>query len=466
MRKTQNNTTPAGSAATPFSKGGIASESLRGVLTSKSIGFVSLGCDKNRVDTERMMYVLQIAGFKFVTDPAAADIIIVNTCSFICSAREESINTIIEMAEHKKGRCEKLIVTGCLPQKFLDETKPLLPEVDEFIGVLGPEQILQAVYRSYGLSWSGAAPNTGGRIVSTPKHYAYLKIAEGCSNKCAYCNIPEIRGPYRSVEKEKLITEAKTLLKGGATEIILVAQDVTRYGTDLYKKPILVALIKELSKIDGLRYIRLHYCYPELVSDELIQEVANNPKVAKYIEIPFQHISDKILKRMNRASNRTQIKDIVARIRQAGPDIAIRTSFIVGFPGENGTDYKELYNFVLEGKIDHIGIFEYSREKDTAAYGMKPQIGRFVKKRRVNKLARLAQAMANQNNKKYLNKTLTVVCEGNPEPNLYVGRSEYSSPLVDNVVYFTSDTECNIGKYYDVHISDLVNFYDLKGEKI
>jgi len=435
-------------------------------IAGKIIGFVSLGCDKNRVDTERMMHVLSLAGFKFTQEPEKADIIIVNTCAFISSAREESINTILEMAQNKKGRTEKLIVTGCLPQKFLAEIQPLMPEVDAYIGVLGPEQILEAIAKAYGLEHRAVSRQTKfGRIVTTPKHYAYLKIAEGCSNKCAYCNIPEIRGAYRSEPKETLINEAKTLAQNGAKELILVAQDVTRYGLDLYKSLEIVPLIKELSKIKGIKYIRLHYCYPELVSDDLINEIATNPMVCKYLEIPFQHSDDTILKSMNRASNYKDMLKLIEKIRKANLDIAIRTSLIVGFPGETRRAYSNLYNFVAEQKLDHLGIFEYSREIDTPAYSYTHQIPSFVKKRRINKLARLSQTLANENNKKYLGRMLEVVCEGNPEQGLYVGRTQYNSPLVDSVVYFTSDTQVETSEYVNVRITDVVNFYDLKGYK-
>ncbi|MBQ9786117.1 MAG: 30S ribosomal protein S12 methylthiotransferase RimO [Clostridia bacterium] len=436
-------------------------------LCKKKIGLISLGCDKNRVDSERVLFELKNYGFEITSNPNEANILIVNTCAFIEPARKESIETILEMAEYKNDKCEKLIVIGCLPQKFMAEVKDALPEVDCFLGTKSELSIINAIADLYGFKCLNKVTEEGfNRLLTTPKHYAFLKIAEGCSNNCAYCNIPLIRGQYVSEPMEKLIAQAKYLVENGVKELIVVAQDVTKYGIDLYGRFALVELLQKISQIDGLKWIRLHYCYPELVSDELINEIANNPKICKYIEIPFQHADDSILKQMKRASNNKLMANLVTKLRSKIPNIAIRTSFILGFPTENEDNYNNLKQFIIDYKLEHIGFFTYSREKDTLAYDMKPQVPKKVAKYRANELAKIQEEIVENKNLNFIGKQLEVVIEDVLDKNTYIGRSQYNSPNVDTIVYINSTKQLQIGDFCNIIVTNVVDKFDLQGDII
>lgn len=440
-------------------------------LCNKKVCVISLGCDKNTVDSERILFKLKEFGFGITGVPKEANIIIVNTCAFIEEARRESIDKILEMQEFKKQFAEKLIVVGCLPAKNLEEIKNAMPEVDCFLGIESYNDIVQAIVKCYDLDIKAKDIDTKipklDRIVSTPKHYAYLKIAEGCSNKCSYCTIPQIRGPYRSVPIENLLSEARLLVDYGVKELILVAQDVTRYGEDIYKKHMLADLIRQLSTIKGLEWIRLHYCYPEFVSESLINEIANNPKVCKYMDIPIQHISDKLLKAMNRASTRHRVTALIEKLRECCPDIAIRTSIIVGFPGETQKDFKELKEFLINQKLDNVGFFRYSRENGTPAYNLSKQVYKHIKNSRLKQLVELQSAIMYQKLLSQIGKIQRAICDGVDGEN-YIFRTQYNSPDIDSVVYVSSKTLKNIqvGNFYNIKILSIVEPFDLRGEII
>ncbi|MFA5759126.1 MAG: 30S ribosomal protein S12 methylthiotransferase RimO [Clostridia bacterium] len=445
-------------------------------LLSKQIGTISLGCDKNRVDTEHFLATLKQAGFLFCEKAEDAEIIIVNTCAFIESARKESIQVILEMIQQKVINCEKLIVTGCLVQKYLEEIKENFPEVDAFIAISDYNKITKIIYELYNLEFPENAIESKeneklaknycfNRITTTPSHYAYLKIADGCNNLCSYCTIPSIRGRFISTSIEELINEANELVsKHGAKEIILVAQDVTRYGEDLYEKNMLIELIHKLCEIKDLEQLRLLYCYPEKVTDELIAEIGSNPKLCKYIDIPLQHVSTPVLKRMHRRSTYESIISLINKFKTSSIFIAIRTTFMVGFPGETYKDFKELLKFVKEFKLSNIGVFTYSRENDTPSASFKKQIPNFIKKLRYKRLMRILEKIAIANNRYFTGQTLKVVCEGTTV-NGYYGRNEYQAPDIDGVVYFTSNKQISIGQMCDVMVTDALK-YDLKGETI
>lgn len=422
------------------------------------IGIVSLGCDKNRIDTENMLYYLKGGEYSVVDDYSEAQVIIVNTCAFIESARIEAIDTILEMAEYKKtGKCEKLIVTGCLPQKYLSELKDELVEVDAFLGTNEYEKIANCINDR-----NSIAEKTNKRILTTPQHYAFLRIADGCDNFCTFCTIPSIRGKYRSKPIEEIIVEANDLIANGVKEIILIAQDVTSYGKDLYGKPVLVELLRQLSKLE-LRWIRLMYCYPELVSDELIDEIANNDKIVKYIDIPLQHISDKILRLMNRRSKSAQIRELITKLREKCPNIAIRSTFMVGFPGEGEEEFNELCDFCEEYKLERVGIFAYSKEEDTPSAKIKGHLSDEIKEERVEILGSILQQGMIERNSNYVGQVLDVVYEDiDYERNMFVGRTPYDAPEIDSVVYFTGEF-ADVGEIYKVKITE-VDGYDLKGE--
>ena len=439
------------------------------------VGVISLGCDKNRVDTELMLTFLQDAGFRFTSDPSKADIIIINTCGFISSARQESMDTIEEMIEYKKmGTCKRLVVTGCMPQRWLKEMQQDLPEVDIFLGIDQYPHIAKHIEDSFAnkatkVIKTGSMetiPYVKNRIITTPMHYAYLKIADGCNNYCTFCTIPSIRGEYRSRDIDVLINEATDLVNNGAREIILIAQDITRYGTDLYGKPMLMDLIKRLSDIKDLERIRLLYCYPELITDDLIEEMETNRKLCNYIDIPLQHVANNVLKRMNRRTTKENIVELIKRIKNAKTPIAIRTTFMVGFPGETEQDFKELYDFIKEYKLDHVGFFAYSKEEGTPAGNMPNQVPEKIKQKRLVELVRLQKKIAIENNKKMIGKVIDVCYEGiDYHKGLFFGRSQYQSPEIDTICYFKSETITEIGSVYKVKIKK-VRGYDLVGERI
>ena len=441
----------------------------------KRVGVVSLGCDKNRVDTEHMLTYLRDGGYKFTSDPSKAHIIIVNTCGFIENARKESMDTIYEMSEYKKiGSCEKLVVTGCMPQRWLKDMRKDLPDVDVFLGINQYQDIVKILDKAYEtnkrvieVTRTPKETKVEDRMITTPKHYAYLKIADGCNNFCTFCTIPHIRGRYRSRAMLDILQEAVNLVDNGATELILVAQDVTRYGSDLSKngKPMLIELIRNLSEIKRLKWIRLMYCYPELVTDDLLDEMVNNPKLCNYFDVPLQHVSNGILRRMNRKIDKDGIINLINRIRSLPQKVAIRTTFMVGFPGETEDDVIELGEFLKKYPIDHVGFFAYSREKGTPSAEFPNQVPDKIKQKRLIKLVKIQKNVANKLNKGYVGKTLEVVYEGiDYTKEKFFGRTEYQAPEVDTLVYFKSKERADIGFRYNIKIKK-VKGYDLLGER-
>ena len=444
------------------------------VYKSKLVGIVSLGCDKNRVDSEIMLTYLRDAGYKFTSDASNADIIIINTCGFIKNARNESMDTIAEMIEFRKNpnaRCQRLIVTGCMPQKWSSEMREEFPEVDIFLGIDQYQDIVKIIEASYEKSKKivkigeqTAVPFVKDRLVTTPIHYAYLKIADGCENYCTFCTIPFIRGKYKSQSMENILDEAQSLVDNGATELILVAQDISRYGMDKSGKSQLVPLIRKLSKIKKLKWIRLLYCYPEMVTDELIEKIVNNPKVCKYIDIPLQHIANPVLKRMNRRTTHGDIVNLLDKIQSQPVYIAVRTTMMIGFPGETEQDFNELCSFIQRYKLMHVGFFAYSKEEGTAAALLPDQLNEDVKRKRLLKLVRIQKKIAQEINQRFVGKTIEVCYEGiDYDRQLFFGRSEYQTPEADTLVFFKSKHPLEIGKYYKVKITRVIG-YDLKGE--
>ncbi len=436
------------------------------------VGVVSLGCDKNRVDSEIMLYNLRKGGYEITGKPEEADIIIVNTCAFLESARQESIDTTLEMARYKYGKCKKLIMTGCLPQKFISEMFDEFTEVDGFLGTNDYKDIVSFIKgldkRCYKVSPNASRMEEGERIVTTPGHYAYLRVADGCDNFCTYCLIPSIRGKYRSRPIEHIVSEASALVAGGAKELILIAQDLTKYGFDLYGKASLVPLIRKLSEIEGTKWLRLLYCYPELMDDELINEIASNDKVAKYIDIPLQHSQDGVLKRMGRKSTRKGLEDLFAKLRAKAPDIALRTTFILGFPGETEDDFAGLCDFVKTQKMDNVGFFTYSREEGTAAAKMKEQIPEEIKRQRLEKLADIQYKIVIEKNKAKIGEKLKAIIDeeiSSTNGYLYKARSQYNAPDIDGCVYVTSKKPLAVGQFAEVVIKNFAD-YDLKGEAL
>ena len=437
------------------------------------IGVVSLGCDKNRVDTEIMLTRLKEAGYTFTSDPSEADAIIINTCCFIRSARDESEDAIAEMIEYKtKGKCKHIIVCGCLAQFDMKSVQNEFPEADAIVGINEYKDIVKIVDSLFEFNKKiriNKSPEcidwATNRITTTPPYISYLKIADGCNNFCSFCTIPYIRGRYRSRTIESLVEEAKGLAKNGTKELILVAQDTTRYGIDLYGKPSIVELLRKLSKIKGIVWIRLLYCYPEMVTDELIDEIFNNPKVCNYIDVPFQHVSDNVLHRMNRHCSYEQTKQLIKKLKSRGQFISIRTTYMVGFPGETKKDFKLLYNFIKNNRLTNVGFFAYSREPGTLAYEMDDQVSDSVKNKRLVKLVKLQKRKHRQvASMNHVGKTYKVVCEGyNKDRRIYIGRSEYQAPEIDTNIYFTSKRPIEVGEFVDVRIKKLLE-YDLGGE--
>lgn len=435
-------------------------------LLQKKVAMISLGCDKNTVDAERMLYNLTSYGFSIAPSVDEASIVIINTCAFILDARKESIQKIFEIVNLKQQNVEKIIVTGCLPQKNYDEVCASIPEVDAFVRLKNNDKIVDIICGLYGVEKSVKTnPKPLTRIQSTPKYTAFLKIADGCNKFCSYCTIPFFRGRYTSVPMEQLVEEAKQLVKNGVKELILIAQDVSNYGIDLYKENKLVELLQRLSKIKDLKWIRLHYCYPSLITDELLNEIENNDKICKYLDIPLQHISTSVLKNMNRTDTKESIEELITKIRNLPKYIAIRSTFIVGFPKESKKDFNELCDFLKQYKLDNVGFFKYSREEHTKAYSMSGQVFEFTKKKRLNKIEQLQNEIMIENQQKYVGKTLNCLCEGciDTDPNLYRLRSEYSSLDVDTYVYVNSQNKLLSGEFYNVKITDS-NGQDLIGE--
>lgn len=434
--------------------------------------FVSLGCDKNLVDTENMLGILKNKGFEFTDDEWEADIIAINTCCFIGDAKQESINTILEMAEHKKdARCKVLVVAGCLAHRYQDEIIKEIPEVDAFVGTSSYDKIadmINSVLEEKGISNFVEDANRmpmvkADRIVTTPGYYEYLKIAEGCDKHCTYCVIPKVRGSFRSFPIEYLVNQTKKLVEGGVKEIILVAQETTLYGVDLYGKKSLPKLLHNLGLIEGLEWIRILYCYPEEINDELIEVIKNEPKVCHYLDMPIQHASDNILKRMGRRTSKQELTDIVAKLRREIPDIALRTTLITGFPGETDVDHEEVMQFIDECEFDRLGVFTYSREEDTVAAQMPDQIDEEIKEKYRDELMQLQQEISADRSAAMIGRIVRVMIEGFiPEDNTYVGRSYKDAPNVDGLVFVECDRELMSGDFIDVKITGSTE-YDLIG---
>ncbi len=434
----------------------------------KSVGVVSLGCDKNRVDTEKMLGVLS-RDFDISVQAENADILIINTCAFLESARKEAIEEILMAIDLKRqGKVQKIIVTGCLPQRFLSDIEKELPEVDAFLGVSNYLDITSVIDRIYKgervlLVEPPKNENCLERKLTTDTH-AYLKIADGCSNHCTYCLIPSIRGKYRSYPMESLIEEAKSL--GDVNELILVAQDTTKYGEDLTPKTSLVQLIRELSKLKNVKGIRLLYCYPENITDELIHEIAVNAKVIKYIDIPFQHADDKILKRMGRKGTGQEYLDLINKLKQRVYGIAIRSTFIAGFPGEGEQEFDNLVRFIRQAELMNAGFFKYSREKGTPSDLLEGHIRQGEKTKRVKKLYATQAKVVKKIYKNFIGKTFKVKAEGFDNDRLvYYGRAYFNAPEIDGMIYFFSSEEVVNGEYYDVKIIERSG-YDLYGERV
>ena len=444
------------------------------------IGFVSLGCSKNLVDTEKTIGIFKANNYEIVNSPEEADVIVINTCGFIEAAKEEAINTILEMAEYKKQKCKYLIAMGCLVERYKAELEKAIPEVDLYIK-----------YSEYNMLWEkiqtllkdndqnekiGKDRNSNinnnlkkynnfdsveERIISTGENYAYLKIADGCSNRCTYCAIPYIRGPQVSRKMEDILKEAKRLADSGYKELIVIAQDTTKYGIDIYGEPKLAELLEEISKIDGIEWIRFLYAYPETITNELIKLVKENNKICKYFDIPIQHISDSVLKRMNRQSNGKTIRNLVQTLREEIPNVVIRTTVMVGFPGESKKDFEELYDFLKEARFDKLGCFAYSKEEGTPAARIKEQIHPMTKKSRYNKIMSLQQEISKENLEKQIGREVKILIEGKSfDGKNYFGRTYMDVPDIDGVAYLNTDRNLYSGEFIKAKVIDVSN-YDL-----
>lgn len=434
---------------------------------------ISLGCDKNLVDTEKMMGLFRQNGWEFTDDEAEADAVLVNTCCFIGDAKEESVNTILEMAELKnQGNVKALIVTGCMAERYKQEILDEIPEVDAIIGTSSYDEIIEALNRVFG----GQGPvscfeeltrlpkTSAGRVVTTGGYYGFLKIAEGCDKRCTYCIIPSLRGPYRSYPMEELVEEAKMLADGGVKELIVVAQETTLYGVDLYGKKMLPELLRRLAAVSGIQWIRIQYCYPEEITDELIEVIKQEEKICHYLDIPIQHASDRILKRMNRRTNQAQLKEMIGKLRQEIPDIVLRTTLISGFPGETEEDHQILMEFVDEMEFERLGVFAYSAEEDTPAYSFENQVPQELKEERRDQLMELQQEIAFEHSEDMKGRILDVLIEGKvaDEP-AYVGRTYMDAPGVDGLIFVNTGELLMSGDFVRVKVTG-ASEYDLIGE--
>ena len=437
-----------------------------------NILFISLGCDKNLVDSEVMLGLLAAKGYRMVDDEMQADIIIVNTCCFIHDAKEESIQTILEMAQYKTdGRLKVLVVTGCLAQRYQQEILDEIPEVDAVLGTTSYDKIVEAVEEA--LAGTGhvevedidALPLVDTRrLVTTGGHFAYLKIAEGCDKHCTYCIIPKIRGDFRSVPMERLVKEAGELAEQGVKELILVAQETTLYGKDLYGEKSLHRLLRELCRISGIRWIRLLYCYPEEIDENLIQIMKEEKKICHYLDLPIQHANDDILKRMGRRTSKNQLEEIIGRLRREIPDIALRTTLITGFPGETKEQHEELMEFVDEMEFDRLGVFTYSPEEDTPAAGMPDQVPEEVKEERQAEIMELQQEIVFDQAEAMIGREVLVMIEGKvADENAYVGRTYKDAPNVDGLIFINTEAELMSGDFARVKVTGALE-YDLIGE--
>lgn len=433
---------------------------------AKKVGIVSLGCAKNQVDAEMMLFSLKQSGFTIVADPAMADAVIVNTCGFIESAKQESIDEIIELGKLKsEGRIKSIIVTGCLAERYKEEISKQLYEVDAVAGIGANGDIASIVEKTLGGENPQEFPDKlnmplcGGRVQSTLPHYAYLKIADGCNNCCTYCAIPMIRGKYRSRDMEGIVAEARELVEKGVRELILIAQDTTKYGEDLYGKLMLAQLLNKLCEIEDLKWIRILYCYPDKITEELLDVMANQEKILKYMDLPLQHCNGSVLKRMNRSGDRESLTKLINHIREKVPNIILRTTFITGFPGETEEEFEELSEFTNEIKFERLGCFPYSREEDTPAAEFENQIDEEVKLKRADIIMEQQQNVMEEYCKSLEGKTIQVVTEGYDRyAECYFGRSQADSPDVDGKVFFTSPKrKLKTGEFVNVIIDDYLD---------
>ena len=436
------------------------------------VGMVSLGCNKNQVDAERMLYKIQEAGHQLIADAALADVAIINTCGFIESAKQEAIDTILEFAVLKnEGRIKKIIITGCLAERYREEVSALIPESDAVVGIGCNEDIVSVIDRVMNGENVQAFDDkeklslTGERVQTTLSFFSYLKIAEGCDNRCSYCAIPSIRGKFRSVPMEELLKEAETLVHNGVRELILIAQDTTRYGIDLYGKYMLPELLKKLCGIDELKWIRILYCYPERVTDELLEVIANEEKIVKYMDLPIQHCDEEILKKMNRRGDENSLRELIKKIREKVPGITLRTTLITGFPGETEEQFSRLAEFVKDMEFDRLGCFAFSAEEGTPAAEMEGQLEDDVKEHRSDIIMEQQMLIAAEKNNALIDKTIEVVTEGfDRYGECYFGRSAADAPEIDGKIFFTSPGKRQApGSFVKVKINDVLD-YDLIGE--
>ncbi len=435
-----------------------------------SVGIVSLGCSKNQIDGEMLMAALRNAGYELKDDAALAEIVIVNTCGFIESAKREAIEEILELAKLKaEGKIKKIVVTGCLAERYQSEIMRDIPEVDAVLGIGANADIAENIGKLMsedkpleGFPDKLKMPLSGERVLSTPSYFAYIKIAEGCSNCCTYCAIPYIRGPFRSRTMESIIEEAKGLSENGAREIILIAQDTTRYGADIYGAPYLAKLLRELAKISGIEWIRVLYCYPELINDELLDVIAGEDKIVNYLDIPLQHVSKNVLKRMNRMMDYESISALIEKIRGKMPDITLRTTFMVGFPGETEEDFSELMSFASEIKFDRMGCFMYSQEENTPAAKLPEQIDESVKRERAEALDDLQMEIMQRKAEEAVGEEVTVLTEGfDRYAECFFGRSRADAPDIDGKIFFTAEKKPRPGEFVKVRITGVID-----GDKI
>jgi ribosomal protein S12 methylthiotransferase len=445
---------------------------LGGFDMSYNVGMISLGCDKNRVDSEIMLSILSKNGFNIINNAKEADVIIINTCGFIESAKQESIETILEMAENKEsGKCKSIVVTGCMAERYKDELIKEMPEIDAVIGtgsyrdicnivketLEGKRGIVKMDNLNYNLDYED-------RIITTPSYFAYVKIAEGCDNNCSYCIIPKLRGNFRSRTKESILKEINYLAQNGVKEVILVAQDTSRYGIDLYGKKMITELLSEIETVEGIEWVRLMYSYPEEITDELIEIVKHSKKICNYFDIPMQHISSRVLRLMGRKSTKEKILTLIDKIKCEIPDAAIRTSIIVGFPGETEEDFNELKDFLQNYKLDRVGVFSYSAEEGTSAANMKEQIDTETKETRKNILMQLQSQVSLENNKKLIGKIADVIIEGKSKNGQYYGRTQWDAPEIDQQIYVNCESKgLSKGDVVKVKISKAYT-YDLIGD--
>ena len=438
------------------------------------VGMVSLGCPKNQIDAEHMLYDLKKQGYEIVQDAALADVVVVNTCGFIEAAKQEAIDNILEFCTLKKeGRIKAVVCTGCLAERYKDEVLKEIPELDAVVGIGSNDKLCDIIRDimwehksklSFGEKYN--LPLEGGRIISTEPFYAYLKIADGCDNFCTYCAIPEIRGRFRSRKMEDIIDEAKWLAENGVTEVVVIAQDTTRYGEDMYGESKLPELLRELCKIDGLKWIRTLYSYPERITDELIAAVRDEPKLVKYFDIPLQHCNGDVLKRMNRHGDKETLAALINKIRNEIPGVIIRTTLIAGFPGETEEQFGELVDFVNEMKFERLGCFAYSVEEGTPAAKMDGQLDEDVKEHRADVIMQEQMFISDRYNQTMVGKELAVVVEGfDRYAECWFGRSAADAPEIDGKVFFTCDEKPAVGEYVTVHIDDILD-YDLIGTRV